>query len=197
MSAARTPSPDDEYVPIGDPGRVDLIVNRLRAQCGRCRQPAQHDDLTHACGAVFTHIVPMHFHKGVAFRLYQMRPDLIYSRTSQLWGRRVHMRPAPERGPNVIEQTDEDRRIGGLVYFIQHATGGAIKIGISSGPDYRLRNINASTHDPRYAFLATEHGGRAREAELHLRFAHLRMHGEWFQPEQDLLDYIAEVKRAV
>lgn len=100
------------------------------------------------------------------------------------------------RLPNVIEQNDDDLRVGGLAYFIQHATGGAIKIGISADPTMRLQNINMSAHDPQYAYLATEHGGRPREAELHARFAHLRMHGEWFRPEQELLEYIEEARDA-
>ena len=29
--------------------------------------------------------------------------------------------------------------------------------------------------------------------ELHIQFAHLRLHGEWFRPERELLDFIADV----
>ena len=79
------------------------------------------------------------------------------------------------------------------LYFIQHETGGPIKIGISVNPTRRLKNINASAHDPRYRILATTRGGRERERMLHEKFARYRKHGEWFAPEQDLLDYIAEV----
>lgn len=83
------------------------------------------------------------------------------------------------------------------LYFIQHETGGPIKIGISVNPVRRLRNINAATHDPRYRILATTRGGREREKLLHEKFARHRRHGEWFAPEQELLDYIAEVLDAV
>ena len=34
---------------------------------------------------------------------------------------------------------------------------------------------------------------RATERCLHIRFDHLREHGEWFRPEPDLLDFIAAI----
>lgn len=83
------------------------------------------------------------------------------------------------------------------LYFIQHETGGLIKIGISANPVVRLRKINADAHDPRYRILATTRGGREREKLLHEKFARHRRHGEWFAPAQELLDYIAGAPDAV
>ncbi len=91
--------------------------------------------------------------------------------------------PWPERKPC-------PEPYGGRVYFIQHATGGLIKIGVSVTPRLRLKGLNAQTHDPRYRILKTERGGNNRESMLHDRFAHLRRHGEWFEPAADLLEYI-------
>lgn len=85
---------------------------------------------------------------------------------------------------------------GDRAYFIQHEDGGPIKIGVSWKPDDRLRQININTHDPRYRLLATLPGGRTTEVELHVRFRRIRVHGEWFLPEPELLDYIAGIPDA-
>jgi hypothetical protein len=37
--------------------------------------------------------------------------------------------------------------------------------------------------------------GADREAELHQRFRHLHVRGEWFRPGPDLLAFIGQVKR--
>lgn len=53
------------------------------------------------------------------------------------------------------------------------ALGGLFKIGISTDPERRCRDLNAE-------LLHTEDGGLSRERELHRRFSHLRVQGEWF-----------------
>lgn len=86
---------------------------------------------------------------------------------------------------------------GGDVYFVQHETGGLIKIGVSTHVPTRLRDLNAMSHDPRYVVLAAMAGaGTLYERMFHDLFADIRMHGEWFRPESALLDFIEEVKRA-
>lgn len=84
--------------------------------------------------------------------------------------------------------------VRGYVYFIQHETGGAIKIGTSEDPERRLKDFNGMTHDPRYRILATAPGGRMLEEALHQKFAGARSHGEWFKPHKRILDYIAKTK---
>jgi hypothetical protein len=71
-----------------------------------------------------------------------------------------------------------------LVYFAEN--DGRIKIGISRDPVRRARELNAR-------LLVTEPGGRTREAQLHLLFAHHRIAGEWFRPAPDLLAYIEAI----
>jgi Meiotically up-regulated gene 113 len=87
------------------------------------------------------------------------------------------------------------RHSGGDVYFLQHETGGLIKIGVSVHVPSRVASLNAQTHDPRYRVLAIiPGGGTLYERIFHDEFAHLREHGEWFRAEQDLLDFIARAK---
>lgn len=74
-----------------------------------------------------------------------------------------------------------------MIYFLQNEAG-HIKIGIS-------RNFKA-----RYQTLQREHGNLKalgflrgkwdREKALHNRFQDSWLHGEWFEPSKDLLDFI-------
>lgn len=79
-----------------------------------------------------------------------------------------------------------------MIYFIQSETG-AIKIGYSRSPKQRLNNLQGSNSE-KLTLLGTIKGGRSKEAELHERFSGLRTTGEWFRPEDYLLDYIHSFK---
>lgn len=76
----------------------------------------------------------------------------------------------------------------GFVYFI--ACGDRVKIGYSADPARRLVKINSDAPWPCELLgfvLATEFP----EAELHARFAHLRLHGEWFALSPEVREFIA------
>jgi hypothetical protein len=75
-----------------------------------------------------------------------------------------HEREACERAIEAGEQ---------LVYFVQGIDGGPIKIGIAVDPDERLRELS----------------GQAKEAEIHARFRHERLWGEWFEPEFEVVEF--------
>lgn len=75
----------------------------------------------------------------------------------------------------------------GYVYFV--AGGGMIKIGFSSDPDKRLRDLRTSSPIP-LKLLTTTPGGRDEETALHRRFAEHRRQGEWFTECEEILDYI-------
>jgi hypothetical protein len=68
------------------------------------------------------------------------------------------------------------------VYFAQK--GDLIKIGWSQSVRSRITSLKAR-------MIGVHPGGRDVEAAVHARFAHLRVAGEWFRPEADLLEYIA------
>lgn len=83
-----------------------------------------------------------------------------------------------ERQPYVRRERDREN----VVYFAEHA--GRIKIGTSREVHKRMATLGVT-------LLASEPGGYAREAQLHRRFADCHIAGEWFEPSDDLLDYIA------
>lgn len=83
-----------------------------------------------------------------------------------------------------------EARTGGLVYFVCAEGGDRIKIGKTRDLTRRLLSLRAHSPTP-LVVLATEPGGLQREAELHAKFAPMRLHGEWFRAEPELLDYIA------
>lgn len=75
----------------------------------------------------------------------------------------------------------------GDVYFI--TDGEAIKIGYSGSAGVRLKALQSS-HPKPLRILHTIPGSMDDERRLHRQFEHLRIHGEWFRPEQDLWNYI-------
>lgn len=79
------------------------------------------------------------------------------------------------------------------VYFIRARKGGAIKIGYSAQPESRRIAIQIKAKTP-MVILATLPGGRANEGLLHRYFAHLHIEREWFQADDELLNFIANPK---
>lgn len=67
------------------------------------------------------------------------------------------------------------------VYFARR--GKLIKIGWSRNVRYRVSELKAK-------LIGTVPGDRAEEKVLHARFAHLRVRGEWFKKDEELLNYI-------
>lgn len=78
-----------------------------------------------------------------------------------------------------------------MIYFLQSDHDGPIKIGYSKRDiNRRLRRIQA-TSPYQLSLLAITYGGLDDEAKLHKRFKKLNIHHEWFNPESELLEYIA------
>jgi len=75
-----------------------------------------------------------------------------------------------------------------MIYFIRPKVGGAIKIGTSIRLSQRIRQLQAEFGE--LEVLAVTDGSYDEESILHQRFAHLRHHGEWFEPGDDLLAFI-------
>lgn len=69
------------------------------------------------------------------------------------------------------------------VYFARR--GKLIKIGWSRNVRYRVSELKAK-------LIGTVPGDRAEEKALHARFAHLRVRGEWFKKDEELLNYIRD-----
>lgn len=77
-----------------------------------------------------------------------------------------------------------------MIYFVQ-PEGGPIKIGYTLN-DLRKR---MAYYQPQiglpFFVLGTMEGVKEEESRLHQRFARLRLRGDWFRPEPELLDFIA------
>lgn len=76
-------------------------------------------------------------------------------------------------------------------YFIRGAD--AIKIGQSKYPRARLTDLQSANGSKLELMLAVPYS-QMPEPDAHLKFRHLRIHREWFRPEQELLDFIAKLK---
>lgn len=73
----------------------------------------------------------------------------------------------------------------GTVYAVQGVSGGPIKIGWTQDLDRRLGELQTGNAQPLRVIAACV-GRRVDEQELHVRFAHLRLCGEWFKDDPEL-----------
>ena len=78
-----------------------------------------------------------------------------------------------------------------MIYFIQGDTTKRIKIGRAASVDTRLRSLQTAFAES-LEILGTMPGERPEEIKLHNKFAFARIRGEWFQPHESLLQFIAE-----
>jgi hypothetical protein len=78
-----------------------------------------------------------------------------------------------------------------MIYFIQSTTGGPIKIGTTASLCPRMQHWNGAIPNG-LRILAVLDGGHDHETMIHKKFRHLRITGEWFEPGDDLLEFIAD-----
>ena len=77
------------------------------------------------------------------------------------------------------------------VYFLRRASGGPIKIGYSWNPRVRAEALRTTYREP-MDILGVLPGQRWHECELHRRFAHSVVSGEWFEETPELIVFIAQ-----
>lgn len=80
-----------------------------------------------------------------------------------------------------------DERGGRKVYFIQ--AGDRIKIGVTKNVRKRIAVMQTGSSVP-LVLLATRKGDTGLEREYHARFAHLRLHGEWFEANPAIMSEV-------
>ncbi len=85
----------------------------------------------------------------------------------------------------------KDTTLSRFIYFIQEGDNGPIKIGSTRNLKSRLPSLQTGSAK-KLRVLGTMRGGNALESLLHQGFAEYRISGEWFQPGQTLLKFIAE-----
>jgi len=78
------------------------------------------------------------------------------------------------------------------VYFIQAGDDGPIKIGITKNVESRRAGLQPGSPIV-LSLLCAIPGTRANERMLHKHFADDRLHGEWFNPHPELLEYIDDL----
>jgi hypothetical protein len=77
------------------------------------------------------------------------------------------------------------------IYFVQFGADGPIKIGRARNVAARL--VSLQTASPvELVLLGVVPGSVEKERVLHSLFRPLRVRGEWFRPEAELLEFIAE-----
>jgi len=86
----------------------------------------------------------------------------------------------------------DKKRYRGYVYFIQGQCGGAIKIGYSLTPSSRLKTLQTGYPDTLKMLLVIP-GDESIEHALHRQFEGARLKGEWFRPDELLIEKIKEL----
>ena len=78
-----------------------------------------------------------------------------------------------------------------MIYFVQAEIGGPVKIGytIAESAGKRVAELQCGCPWP-LKLVFTMPGTPQTEAKLHRRFAHLRVHGEWFEPRDDFIAWL-------
>lgn len=81
-----------------------------------------------------------------------------------------------------------------FIYFVLNTHCSAVKIGRAKDVDKRLKSLQSASpvRLKVLKIIDTKAGKEAKNLEksLHERFAHLRLTGEWFRYEDELLEYI-------
>ena len=81
------------------------------------------------------------------------------------------------------------------IYFLQSKVNNLIKIGCvkrRDDLDLRLRSIQLMSPVPLIVLGTIDDIGRHMEKLIHHQFVQYRLHGEWFKPGPELLNYINE-----
>ena len=97
---------------------------------------------------------------------------------------------APEKlGPLVRAYNRVVAERGVYIYAIQAGEGGPIKIGQTNDPATRLKTLQTGNAETLIG-LAAWRALPIDEKLLHEEFAHLRIRGEWFEPDPELIDHV-------
>ena len=79
-----------------------------------------------------------------------------------------------------------------MVYFIQAVKSKLIKIGYTkNNPEKRLKILQTGSPEQLSIIGVIKGAGRITEQKLHEKFRQWRNHGEWYEPNYDLIPFIA------
>lgn len=75
-------------------------------------------------------------------------------------------------------------------YIIRAGYAGPVKIGMAINVQARLRELQTANHEKlRVVRIISKNV----EWEMHKKFKHLRIHGEWFHFDEEMLTFLPEV----
>ena len=77
----------------------------------------------------------------------------------------------------------------GWVYFVVGIGTGLVKIGFSADPDARFATLKQQAAVT-YRLVTAVPGTMATEKELHARFKAKHSHGEWFQYDEEMYQFV-------
>lgn len=96
-----------------------------------------------------------------------------------------HRNPDSPRQAIIRARRQAEETPSSVVYIVK--LGDRVKIGFTTNLDQRMRDI------PHEEILAVVPGTMDDEKRCHAAFAHLRVAGEWFRAEPELLAFAQEV----
>ncbi|HYE12188.1 MAG TPA: GIY-YIG nuclease family protein [Patescibacteria group bacterium] len=84
----------------------------------------------------------------------------------------------------------------GFIYFVQGENGGAIKIGYTKDVESRLKALQTGYPDT-LKVICLLPGNEKKEKALHYKYRNIQLRGEWFKPDNILLNDIAKWTKEV
>lgn len=79
-------------------------------------------------------------------------------------------------------------------YFIGNRKNNTVKIGKSVSPGARLKHLQTGCPDKLVLYRFIPHESPFTEKEIHKKFAHLRVSGEWFKYTDELKHFVRSLK---
>lgn len=80
------------------------------------------------------------------------------------------------------------------IYFIQRGQDGPIKIGIAKDVGKRLSDLQVGCPEKLRVLAQFQTSSIRAEYYMHSEFAHLRLGGEWFRADPELVDFARSVR---
>ena len=81
-----------------------------------------------------------------------------------------------------------------FVYFIQDEFSGRIKIGTTKDVRDRLKRIQIFSPISSLKIIGCMEGSYKKENFLHRKFKKFRLHGEWFEPSEEIFNFLEQNK---
>lgn len=136
-------------------------------------------------------VEPIAVHPRIGEQVYRQRTGLPIGRRIQ---GHLYFYGEIARELFLIDRAQENQLNAGTgyIYFIQGEAGGPIKIGFSLEPEARKKELQVTSPTLLVIVGLLTDGSLRKEHELHQRFSATRLHGEWFEPTSDLMDFIRE-----